>query len=113
MPGPTRTKGANIAEQVVHNILSDTVPVGKLSPTELFKVRVTKDGHTSEWPAVKRDMQTSVRLLDAANGRILKQKRRHRQLRSWLEKKQFEVAGKGHGACSMASPRPAPEPFGD
>ena len=87
----SRTKGVDLVQKNCWELLSKHVPLGKCSPTDLWKVRsIQTSGMTSDWTAIRASMSFISDILDATAGKTLNQKRMARQLDGWLRERGME-----------------------
>ena len=86
MPKRT-TKGIDLPDNVILDVLSNALPIGSCKPTELFKIdRATKAGVTASWTTIAKHKHILTEVLDVSHGRVLNQNNWHTQLRVFLQK---------------------------
>ena len=71
-----RTKGADIADNVCKELLSDYVPMASRQPKKIWHLtRISKRGLTSQWSTVSRHYGIINAIIDRTGGRIPYQKK--------------------------------------
>ena len=75
-----RTKGIDLPDNVILDVLSNALPIGSCKPTELFKIdRATKAGVTASWTTIAKHKHILTEVLDVSHGRVLKVAGGHRE----------------------------------
>ena len=96
MPGPShRTPGVDLEDKTVFNILNSHVPLASCKPGDLFRLpKVAANGLSSSWGVMERHFALLSDIIDQGEGKIVKQRKLHEQLRAWLTHHKMDWAWK-------------------